>query len=183
MSSLTHNYYQKNQRDLERERKERKAIGRERERETQIQIDGFFLFVLDFQREREALWERGSCGEIKTELRVMVRENQLRESGSWPETGGRRRNGDNSGYGCHRREFEDLGNGCSGPPVVHRSLSLLLYSFSLQIWFEIGYLFFFLFFSFLFFKFLRLMVVCEWAHYKVWNKMKKGDVVIFYWRV
>ena len=55
----------------------------------------------------------------------MVRENQLRESGSWPETGGRRRNGDSSGYVCHQREFEDLGHGCYGPPIAaaHRSLS------------------------------------------------------------
>jgi hypothetical protein len=115
MSSLTHNYYQKNQWDLERERK---AIGRERESKGQIQIDRFFfLFVLDFQREREALRERGSCEEIETELRVTVRENQVRVSGSWPKTGGRRRNGDSRGYGCHRREFEDLVHGCYGPPI------------------------------------------------------------------
>jgi hypothetical protein len=82
------------------------------------------FFVLDFWREREALRERGSCEEIETELRVTVRENQERESGSWLEIAGRRRNDDSLGSGCHRREFEDLGHGYSGPPVIHRSLSL-----------------------------------------------------------
>ncbi len=93
--------------------------------------------------EKDKLRERGSCGEIESDLGVTVRENRERESGSRPEIVGRRKNGDSRGCGCHRRDFEDLGHVC--PPV---SLSLSLYSFSLQIHFEIGSLFFFFFFSF-----------------------------------
>ena len=56
--------------------------------------------------EKDKLRERGSCGEIETELGVTVRETGERESGSRPKIVGRRRNGDSRGCGCHRRLFE-----------------------------------------------------------------------------
>ncbi len=166
MSSLTHNYYQKNQRDLERERKERKAIGRERDREREREADPdqwFFFVCFGFPARNRRSEKEGVVERKRLSWEVTVRENKERESGYWFELGSLSPN----------LVWNRVSIFLSFSPEIHKkkttNLDPPLPSLSLPI-----SLFFLFFLSLNPACFFLVIIGCGWTHLKVWNKVWYG---------